>query len=90
MPNPTLIVSWPQAVVALGVIVALSIVPAVLGWLNTRQARATSQRVEDTLTTNNGGSHVKDSLDRIETGLSLLGTRVTRLENEQRRRWWRR
>lgn len=34
--------------------------------VNAEEARANTQKVRDTLTTNNGGSHVKDSLDRIE------------------------
>ena len=59
----TLIVNPWQAIVATVAIFALLIWPGL-------SARQSSKRVEGTLTTNNGGSTVKDQLDRLEKGLS--------------------
>ncbi|MFT4225300.1 hypothetical protein [Micropruina sp.] len=55
----TLIVNPWQAIVALAVVFALLIWPQL-------SARSSVRRVEKTLTTNNGGSHIKDQMDRIE------------------------
>ena len=54
-------------VVGLGIIVA----SIHNGW-QTAQAKRAAKRTEATLTTNNGGSHVKDSLDRLEAGMHEL------------------
>ncbi|MCV2395911.1 hypothetical protein OEB99_16470 [Actinotalea sp. M2MS4P-6] len=55
----TIVTSWPQAVVATVIVFALLVWPGIAAWL-------TSRRTNRVLTTNNGGSHVKDQLDRIE------------------------
>lgn len=59
----TLIVNPWQAVVVTAAIFALLIWPGL-------SARQSSKRVEGTLTTNNGGSSVKDQLDRVEKSLT--------------------
>jgi len=59
------IVSWPQAFVAIAVILALSIVPQVLGYLKARQTDAKVGKVAHELE-NNSGSTVRDAIDRIE------------------------
>lgn len=41
-------------------------VPVLGTWINSRRASHTSARVEKTLTTANGGSHVHDALGRLE------------------------
>lgn len=62
LPDPTTVTSWPQAVVTIVMILAILVVPSVLSYLGNQRIKA----VEKSLTTNNGGSHVKDQLDRIE------------------------
>lgn len=62
IPDPTTISTWPQAVVTIVLILAILVVPSVLSYLGNQRIKA----VERSLTTNNGGSHVKDQLDRIE------------------------
>lgn len=64
-----LIVNPWQAVVACVVIFAVLIYPSM-------SARQTVRRVEKTLTTNNGGSTVKDQNDRIERTLADLGKKL--------------
>lgn len=86
-PSALLVVeSWPQAAVALGVICAFAIWPGVLAWLNSRKAsnntadiqkkihenNETTDVIKKTLTENNGGSHVKDQLDKIENAVEGL------------------
>ncbi len=58
----TLIVNPWQAVVVVVVVFALFIWPSI-------QAQRSARRIETTLTTNNGGGHVKDQMDRIEKKL---------------------
>ena len=81
MPDPGDVVSWPQAVVAVAVVLVLGVVPAVGGWLAARRARDTATRVEDTLTTNNGGGHVKDSLDELRRAAAETNARLADLSN---------
>lgn len=55
------------AAVGLGIIVA----SIYNGWQSV-QTKRIARATEQTLTTNNGGSHVKDALDRLEDGLREL------------------
>lgn len=48
------------------------------------QAAESAGTAERTLTTNNGGSHVRDALDRIEARQELQSERLTELGAEQR------
>lgn len=59
------IVSWPQAFVAVAIILALSIVPQVLGYLKTRSTGKKVEAVAHELE-NNSGTTVRDAIDRIE------------------------
>ncbi|MGO3367493.1 hypothetical protein [Agrococcus casei] len=73
-------IPWPTAIV---IVVALSI-PQIGGWISTARAGQASRRAIKALTTNNGGSHVRDQLDRIE-GCQQINTTaieqiVTRLD----------
>lgn len=72
----------------LGAVVVLA---GVANWWKTRRAEQAAKTVRDTLTTENGGSHVRDQLNRIEnTGeataekLDALELRVERLERRPR------
>ena len=44
-----------------------------------RSRRASSRRAVQTLTTNNGGSHVRDQLDRIEGGQQVNTTAIAKI-----------
>lgn len=70
-------IPWPTAIV---IVVALSI-PQIGGWISAARAGQASRRAVKTLTTNNGGSHVKDSLDRIEHGQRVNTAAIVRLGN---------
>lgn len=70
---------WPQALVVLGILAYL----AWKAWLDSGRTKETNTKVtalEATLTTTNGGSHVKDQLNRIEDKVDGVDTRVTALE----------
>lgn len=69
IPDPSAVESWPQAVVFCCLILAVMVVPAVMTYLTGRGQkahRAETEKLRETLTTNNGGSHLKDQFDRIE------------------------
>ena len=63
------IVSWPQAFVAVAVILALSIIPQVLAYLKSRKTDAKVAEVQHEFT-NNSGSTMRDAIDRIEKALT--------------------
>lgn len=77
---------WPQALVVLGILAYL----AWKAWLDSGRTKDTNEKVnaleatantlEATLTTTNGGSHVKDQLNRIEAKVGDVDSRVTALE----------
>lgn len=80
VPSPIEVTSWPQVVALLGLLAFLA-VPQIIGYLTTsRNARGaassasaaaeTASEVKQTLTENNGGSSIKDYLDRLEAGLT--------------------
>lgn len=80
MPEIPDVQTWMQVVVFLAILGYL----AFRAWLDAGRTKETHQKVnalQATLTTNNGGSHVKDQLDRIEGSLGDLGDRVTALED---------
>lgn len=84
----TQIDTWPRAAVMITAIVAFVILR------RSKTTRDDVKTIKKTLTSNNGGSHIKDALDRIEADqqkqieqLNGLATRVTSLEV---RKWWRR
>lgn len=83
MTNPVEIQSvltWPQAVVAVFVLLALVVWPGVLAWLNSKNSRSTTQDIKTTLTKNNGGGSVKDALDRIEAHQKKTDERLAAIE----------
>lgn len=84
------IITWPQAIVA----VVLLVWPGVAAWVQAKRSAVTVDKVHKSMTTNNGGSHVKDALDRIEgrqeeqsQTLTDLTERLSALEKWRRRRW---
>lgn len=86
-----LVDSWPKAVVAVTLVVCVLVVPQVGAWVQARRSASAADAVRRTLTTNNGGSHVKDSLDRIErtqamttAELRAIARRVEKLERRRR------
>lgn len=89
-----LISTWPQAVVALAIIFAVAVAPALFTYLNNRIARETRDElgeVKRTLTEKNGGKSVIDRFDQLEQMVSdrldesdarakQIGKRVRRIE----------
>jgi len=76
------VTGWPQALAFLGILGYLGW----KAWLDSGRTKQTNEKVagmEKTLTENNGGSSVKDQLDRIEKGLDDVGKRVTVLEQRR-------
>lgn len=80
--------TWPRAAVMITFVAAF----VILRWL--KSTKSDVKEIKNTLTNNNGGSHVKDSLDRIEADqqtqiqhLNDLSERVSVLET---RKWWKR
>lgn len=69
--DPSAITTWKGVVVA-----ALLLAPTLLTAWGNRSVK----NVEKTLTTNNGGSHIKDSLDRIEARQVTQEKRLDTLE----------
>lgn len=89
----TAVVNPWQALVVLALIFALVIWPSIAAWVQAKRSASAVHDVKQTLTTNNGGSHIKDALDRIERSqadqgavLDDLATRVTTLETAAQKR----
>ncbi len=66
IPDPTSVTTWPSALVTVVLLVLVLGLPSVLAYLGTKQTKALGR----TLTETNGGSSVKDSLNRIEAGVA--------------------
>lgn len=73
--------TWPRAAVVVTAIAAF----VLLRWLN--KTKSDVKDIKETLTSNNGGSHIKDSMDaqtraleRIEASMGELAGRVETLE----------
>lgn len=82
-----------QAIVLVVFLLCAMVVPQVGAWVQARRSASAVNEVKKTLTTNNGGSHIKDALDRIERGqadqavvLDDLAARVTTLETAAEKR----
>lgn len=81
-PSPIDVHEWTQVVAFLGFLVVCVALPSVITLLSNRRVKG----IEQTLTTNNGGSTIKDALDRIEGKLDDHGTRLAQLEQQKGRR----
>ena len=66
--EPSEILTWPQALVAVVVVLAVLVVPQVIGLVQNGSIKRRADTAAHQLT-NNSGSTVKDSIDRIETML---------------------
>src|SRR5690606_28825415 len=64
IPDPTLIVSWPAAVVAVVLIFGLLMWPGLLAWLNSRRTRAAAEDVRHQVHPNSGKS-LRDQTNRM-------------------------
>jgi hypothetical protein len=74
------IVSWPQAVVAVVVVLALLVWPGVSSWMTARQARDSARAAHAAIEHEarpNSGSSMKDSLNRLEAGQREQGQTLT-------------
>lgn len=71
----TLVTTWPQAVVAIALVLAAMVWPGVASWLNSRSAKEAAhgarEAIEHEARPNSGGS-MKDSLNRIESTLTVV------------------
>lgn len=70
--DPTTITTWPM-VAALFIVVGL---PTLLTWYGNREVKA----IRTSISKNNGGSSVKDALDRIELRQMAAEQRLDTLE----------
>lgn len=68
-------IPWPTALV----VVVLLVAPQVGGWISSARAAAASRSAVKTLTTTNGGSHVADQLNRIESGQKANTAAIVRI-----------
>lgn len=80
------VLTWPQATVAVFMILCVLVVPQIGAWIQARRSASAVNDVKKTLTTNNGGSHVKDSLDRIERNQAEQGHKLDTHIEEARMR----
>lgn len=83
IPNPADIDSWPSAIVTIVLLLLVIGLPSLLSYLGNLQTKAVARSLSET----NGGSSVKDALNRIELqqqaqgeSLTLIGDRVGVLE----------
>lgn len=74
----TILNGW-QALVAITLIICVVALPSILTYLGNKRVKT----IENTLTTNNGGSHIKDALDRIELRQVTAEQRLDTLEASQ-------
>lgn len=60
--------NWPSAVV----MVVILLGPGILAWLSSRRTGAKVEQVAESLSSANGGSSVRDALNRIEAGQEII------------------
>lgn len=65
VPSPIEVTNWPQVAALALLLAAFVILPAVINYLMNRP-------VKRTLTTNNGGSTMKDVIERIDKRLAEI------------------
>jgi hypothetical protein len=65
VPSPIEVTNWPQVAALALLLTAFVILPAVINYLMNRP-------VKRTLTTNNGGSTMKDVIERIDKRLATI------------------
>lgn len=65
MPDLSLVLTWPQALVAVFIIVAVVLGPSIASWINSRAARAAAEDTRHQVHPNSGKS-LRDSTNRME------------------------
>jgi hypothetical protein len=70
--------NWPTALVLVVFLICVLVVPSVLTYLGNKQVKAVRTSLEE----NNGGSSVRDALDRIERGMGNLDQRLAKVEQD--------
>jgi|GEM_PF-5234811 len=76
IPDPTLIVSWPAALVAIVLIFGLLMWPGLLAWLNSRRTRAAAEDVRHQVHPNSGKS-LRDQTNRMESDIAEVKNLIT-------------
>jgi hypothetical protein len=71
IPDPTLIVSWPAAAVAVVLIFGLLMWPGLLAWLNSRRTREAAEDTRHQVHPNSGKS-LRDQTNRIESDIAEI------------------
>ncbi|MBD8077702.1 hypothetical protein [Cellulosimicrobium arenosum] len=79
LPDPTQVLTWPQALVAVVIILCVLVWPGVLAWINSRSTKALIEDVRHEVNPNSGKS-MRDSTNRTEAAVqeiqSTLGEHV--------------
>ena len=78
IPDPTSVATWPAAFVAMTLILSILVVPSVLSYLGNQRVK----RVQETLQNTNGGSTVRDQLNRIEAQQQEQGKELHRTRED--------
>lgn len=74
VPSPIEVTNWPQVAALALLLAAFVIIPTVINYLMNRP-------VKRTLTTNNGGSTMKDVIERIDKRLAEIEGATTEEED---------
>jgi hypothetical protein len=74
VPSPIEVTNWPQVAALALLLAAFVIIPTVINYLSNRP-------VKRTLTTNNGGSTMKDVIERIDRRLAKIEAAPTTEED---------
>lgn len=85
-PDPTLIDSWPSALVAVVVVLTFGVGPALFAYLTNKlghEVRDEARAIKATLTERNGGESVKDHLIELREGLRKMDKRLSHLEDRE-------
>lgn len=85
LPDPTLVVTWPGALVAIVLVFALLMWPGLLAWINSRAARRAAESTEHQVNPNSGKS-MRDSTNRTEVMISVLSSKFDDHLREARER----
>jgi hypothetical protein len=75
LPSLELVLTWPQAVVAVVIVFALIMWPGLLAWLNSRAARVAAEDTRHQVQPNSGKS-MRDSTNRVEIMVSTMTTKL--------------
>lgn len=71
MPDLSLVLTWPQAVVAVVIILAVVVWPSIASWINSRAARAAAEDTRHQVHPNSGKS-MRDGMNRMEGDVKAI------------------